>query len=138
MTKCSLRKQEKVTLCRAFGGCGRAFCVLGMVWGREKPSQHVLLQGLDMSGALREIRTPDLQVRSLLLYPAGLLARIVRKGLYVTRAEAVKHHCAIFFAWRKKKKGGGCRRILRIGGRIFCEPAAGAIFVDTVSKSRQY
>ena len=38
----------------------------------KKPFRVIYTKGLEISGAAGEIRTPGLQVRSLLLYPAEL------------------------------------------------------------------
>jgi hypothetical protein len=50
----------------------------GSLGGRRLPTRHPPLQGFAVlygSGALRGIRTPDPQIRSLVLYPAELAAR---------------------------------------------------------------
>ena len=49
---------------------------------------------LNLHGAPEEIRTPGLQVRSLLLYPAELRAR--REGVLIEKRAACQR------SWRKK------------------------------------
>ena len=48
----------------------------------------------EIYGAPEEIRTPDLQVRSLLLYPAELRAR--NKGNYTKRHTSSRIFCNYF------------------------------------------
>ena len=54
-------------------------------WGFSKG-----LQTLDFIGAPEEIRTPDPQIRSLVLYPAELRARPVYEGRVVSSGRVVR------------------------------------------------
>ena len=62
----------------------------------EKALTVINRKGCISCGAPEEIRTPDLQVRSLLLYPAELRARSTKRNLTQV-AVAVKLFFKIFF-----------------------------------------
>lgn len=61
---------------------------------KTKKPLWIAPQGLQISGAAEEIRTPGLQVRSLLLYPAELRAR--REGVLIEMRTACQQ------SWGKK------------------------------------
>ena len=62
----------------------------------KKAAKYLILNGFCIYGAPREIRTPDPQVRSLVLYPAELWALVAAGRIMVIRLGAVKY-CLLSF-----------------------------------------
>ena len=64
---------------------------------------------LNLHGAPEEIRTPGLQVRSLLLYPAELRAR--REGVLIEKRTVCQCSCGKKMIFLKRTPGPGHRAL---------------------------